>query len=59
MGAWHYSKISCVPIVVRMGEVVARSLSRAPLIDSTPLSGQMDMSDFEMVDANVESIRGE
>ncbi len=40
-----------------MGEVVAASLSRAQLIDSTPLSGQMDMSDFETVDGDVESIR--
>ncbi len=45
-------------IIATMGEVVAMSLSYAPLIDSTLLSGRMDMSDFEMVDADVESIRG-
>ncbi len=50
--------IFCVPIMAIMGEVVATSLSRAPLIDSMLVSGQMDTLDFETVDANIESIRG-
>ena len=52
------AKFFCMPIAATRGEVVAASLSRAPLIDSTPLSGRMDMSDFETVDGDVESIRG-
>ncbi len=38
--------------------MVGASLSRAPLIDSTPMSRRMDMSNFEMVDADVELIGG-
>ena len=54
----HALAIICVPIIATMGEVVIASLSHAPLIDSMPVSRQMDMSNFEMVDADVESIRG-
>ncbi len=50
--------IFCVPIIATMGKVVAASLSRAPLIDSMSMSRWMDMSNFEMVDTDVESIRG-
>ncbi len=50
--------IFCVPIAATMGEVVTASLSCAPLINSTPVLGWMDMSNFETVDTDIELIRG-